>query len=63
MVNLKVQGIHCEGCVARIREVFTEEGLQFDVSLENKTVTVPDSKVEEAIELLDDLGFEDVVQL
>ena len=58
MVELKVEGIHCEGCVSRIKEAFTEEGLQFEVSLENKTVRIPDSNIEEAKELLDDLGFE-----
>ena len=60
MPVIKVADMHCEKCVARITKLLTEEGLDFSVSLEDKTVTVNGCEhcVKTALEALDDLGFE-----
>ena len=64
MTVIKVADMHCEKCVARITNLFTEEGLDFAVSLEDKAVTVNGCEhcVKTALEALDDLGFEGVVE-
>lgn len=63
MTVIKVADMHCEKCVARITKLLTEEGLDFTVSLEDKTVTIHGCEhcVKTALEALDDLGFEGVV--
>lgn len=58
MTTLKVEGMHCEKCVARISDAFKAAEIEFEISLAQKTVSVEDSKVELAKEELDDLGFE-----
>jgi len=57
---LKVEDMHCEKCVERITKAMTAEGLDFQVSLADKTVSVDgcDHCVGKAIEILDDLGFD-----
>ncbi len=64
MKVIKVEDMHCEKCVERITKLLTEEGLNFSVSLADKTVTIDgcDHCVKTALEALDDLGFEGVVQ-
>lgn len=64
MTVIKVADMHCEKCVARITNLLTEEGLDFSVSLENQTVTINGCEhcVKTALEALDDLGFEGVVE-
>ncbi len=59
MTTLKVPEMHCNNCVNRITKALTAADLKFEVSLENKTVTIDgcDSCVEKAISELDDLGF------
>ncbi len=49
----------CEHCVARITNALTEAGLDFNVSLEDKTVTINGCEkcVGTAMEELEDLGF------
>lgn len=60
MTILNVPDMHCTNCVARITKALTEAGLEFEVSLEDKTVSVGggDIYVEKAREELLDLGFE-----
>ena len=64
MKVIKVADMHCEKCVERITKLLTEEGLTFEVSLADKTVTIDgcDHCVKTALEALDDLGFEGVVE-
>ncbi len=64
MAIIKVEDMHCEKCVARITKLFTEEGLDFSVDLANKAVTINGCEhcVKTALEALDDLGFEGVVE-
>lgn len=64
MPVIKVADMHCEKCVARITKLLTEEGLDFSVSLEDKSVTINGCQhcVKTALEALDDLGFEGVVE-
>lgn len=58
MVVLKVEDMHCQNCVKRISNVLTEEGIKFKIDLDTKTVEVEESKVEQAVESMSDLGFE-----
>ena len=62
MTALKVPEMHCGKCVERITTALTTAGLSFQVSLENKTVTIDGSAdyVRTAIAELDDLGFDAV---
>lgn len=64
MAIIKVEDMHCEKCVARITKIMTEEGLDFSVNLAEKTVAINGCEhcVKTALEALDDLGFEGVVQ-
>ncbi len=52
--------MRCEKCVARISGALEEAGIAFEISLADKMVSVDEAKVAEAIEALDDLGFEAV---
>ncbi len=60
MKVLKVEDMHCEMCIKRISNALTEAKIAFAVDLGNKTVCVEEDKVAQAIEELDDLGFEAV---
>lgn len=62
MTVLKVDDMHCGKCVERITKALTEADLKFEVSLEDKTVSIDGCEhcVKTAIEELDDLGFEAV---
>ena len=64
MKVIKVEDMHCEKCVERITKILTEEGLKFSISLAEKTVTIDgcDHCLKTALEALDDLGFEGVVE-
>lgn len=64
MKVIKVADMHCEKCVERITKLLTEEGLTFEVSLADKTVSIDgcDHCLKTALEALDDLGFEGVVE-
>ncbi len=64
MTVIKVADMHCEKCVSRITNLLNEEGLDFEVNLEEKTVTIDGGQhcVKTALEALDDLGFEGVVE-
>jgi copper chaperone CopZ len=57
---LKVPDMHCEKCVERITNALNAAGLSFEVSLNDKTVTVngDDASAAKAAEALDDIGFE-----
>ena len=59
MTPLKVPEMHCNHCVSRITNALNEAGLKFEVSLEDKTVTIDGCAncVKTAISELDDLGF------
>ena len=58
MKTLKVADMHCQKCVQRISNALEEAGIGFEISLENKTVTVEESKAAAAATVLDDLGFD-----
>lgn len=60
MITLKVEEMHCEKCVERISRALKNAGIDFEVSLENKTVKVDSSKVDKAVEELADIGFDAV---
>ena len=64
MAVIKVADMHCGKCVERITNLLNEEGLDFSVSLENQTVTINGCEhcVKTALEALDDLGFEGIVE-
>jgi copper chaperone CopZ len=60
MTTLKVPDMHCEKCVERITNALNAAKLTFQISLEDKTVTIDgdESNVNTAVEALDDLGFD-----
>jgi len=58
MKELKVPNMHCGMCVERISKALNAEGIAFEISLENKTVTVDEAAVAAVTETLDDLGFD-----
>lgn len=64
MTVIKVADMHCEKCVSRITKLLTEEGLDFTISLADKTVTIDGCQhcVKTALKALDDLGFEGIVE-
>lgn len=61
MTTIKVEGMHCMGCVRRVNEAMTALGVRATVSLEDGTVTV--ESCDEAVllqvkEAVEDLGFD-----
>ncbi|MBQ3405586.1 MAG: heavy-metal-associated domain-containing protein [Oscillospiraceae bacterium] len=60
MTVLSVPEMHCEHCVSRIDKALKDAGLEFTVSLKDKTVSVvgDEDEISCAISELDDLGFE-----
>lgn len=58
MTEIKVDGMHCPMCVKRISEALKEAGIEAEVNLENKTVSVDEANVAKAKEEIEDLGFE-----
>ena len=59
MTTINVPDMMCENCVKRITNALTEADLKFQVSLENKTVTIDgcENCVATAVSELEDLGF------
>ena len=59
MPTIKVPDMKCEHCVARITNALKETGVDFEVSLADKTVTVNGCEhcVATVMEELEDLGF------
>lgn len=59
MTTLKVDGMHCEKCVARINKALDSKKIEHETFLDNHTVTIKDdTKKSEAVSALDDIGFE-----
>ena len=61
MTIIKAEDMHCEKCVERITKAMTDAGLDFQVSLA-VSIDGCDSCVKKALKILDDLGFEGIVQ-
>lgn len=58
MLKINVPDMRCEHCVSRISKGFTEAAIDFTISLTEKTVTlVNNSDKDNALNILDDLGF------
>lgn len=57
--KISVPDMHCNKCVERIGKTLDETGIKYDVSLEEKTVTVDgcDHCLKTALTELEDLGF------
>lgn len=64
MTVIKAEDMHCEKCVERISKAMEEAKLDFTVNLEKKEVVIDGGGqcVKSALEILDDLGFEGIVQ-
>lgn len=64
MTIIKAEDMHCEKCVERITKAMKEADLEFKVDLEKKEVAVDggEESVKAAIDILDDLGFDGIVQ-
>ena len=59
MKTINVPDMHCNKCVERITKALNQESLKFEVSLEQKTVSIDgcDHCVATAMETLEDIGF------
>lgn len=57
MKCLSVPDMKCEMCTKRISAALSDNGIKFSISLSEKTVSVDEEKVSEALEILDNLGF------
>ena len=57
--KILVPDMHCEHCVNRINNALTLEGVNFSVSLEDKTVTINgcENCLTKAKQTIEDLGF------
>ncbi|MDD6478301.1 MAG: heavy-metal-associated domain-containing protein [Oscillospiraceae bacterium] len=57
--KISVQDMHCEHCVKRIDTALEEAGLSYDISLEDKTVSITGCEkcLEKAVSAIEDLGF------
>lgn len=60
MTTLKVPDMHCEKCVERITKTLNAAKLKFNVSLQDKSVTIDgdEASVNTAISELSDIGFD-----
>lgn len=58
MATLNVPGMHCMKCVERITNALRNEGIEAEVKLDSKSVTVDEKDVKAAMEAIDDIGFE-----
>lgn len=56
---ISVPDMHCDNCVKRINSALQAAGINFTVSLEDKTVTVDGCEhcLKTAVQELEDLGF------
>ena len=63
-VEIKIEGMHCEGCSKRLTKVLSNvEGVNMaEVSLENKLADIEydetSAKIEDFYEAIEDAGFE-----
>ena len=62
-IVLKIEGMHCDGCVKRVKNVLQKmEGIEdVDVSLEEKTAKIKmngEVDLKEVKEKIENLGFE-----
>lgn len=62
MKTISVPDMMCENCVKRITNALTSAGLTFHVSLSDKTVSIDDTQIQNAVTELEDLGFTPEVQ-
>ena len=61
-LELKIEGMKCEGCVGRIKNVLdTIKGiLSYDISLENKALKIEiknEKIIKEIVQKIENLGF------
>ena len=61
--ELMIEGMKCEGCVTRIKNVFSSiKGIEsYDISIETKKLSVSVKKekvIDEVIKKIENLGFE-----
>lgn len=59
MTTLNIEGMRCEGCVARIEKALGAAGITHKVDLNTKTVEVEggDAVIAKTMEEIEDLGF------
>jgi len=58
MKTIKVSDMRCIHCKERIEKGLKEANIEATIDLENKRVSVADEKLAEAIDVIDDLGFD-----
>ncbi len=60
---IKVPDMSCMHCVYRIDKALSDMGLtDFEINLEDKTVTLDSDKIAEILDVLDDAGYPAVVR-
>lgn len=60
---IKVPDMSCMHCVNRIDKALSDMGLtDFEINLEDKTVTLDSNKIAEILDVLDDAGYPAVVR-
>ena len=64
MKTIKIEGMHCSHCTARVENSLKTLGLTVSVSLESGTATVEGTNITDATlrETVEDLGF-DVISI
>ena len=64
MKTIKIDGMHCSHCTARVEDALKALGLTVSVSLESGTATVEGANIPDATlrETVEDLGF-DVISI
>lgn len=60
-MTLKVEEMHCMNCVKRIGSALQNEGIAFEINLEEKSVRIDNDKAYLVIDMLDNLGFNAIV--
>ncbi len=60
MKVIKVEGMHCEKCVQRIKTALDEKGISHEISLADATVSIDGCEhcLATAKEVIYDLGFD-----
>lgn len=57
MIKLKVPEMHCEKCVARIHQTLEQAGIEHEIDLDHKMVSIPENAVDKTCHELEEIGF------
>ena len=57
MTKLKVPEMHCEKCVDRIHQTLEQAGIEHEIDLDHKMISIPDDAEDKTCHELEDIGF------